>query len=237
MALGKPNRPQGKAVNLELRQKSKEGAFLIPPVFQITEKQADGTYPVVGTETDVSGDAISLTVRTREVPGQDLPSRSFNIGLRDNKVKGPDGVTEVSETYFVNIGLNSNLGRSLANSILNLKSRKKVQIGTYSRKGTDGKTYGAASIREDGSDDTVKWRYDDKTTPALPAPRIYEGKGGVKERDFTAQEEFLYAKLEELSKTFKQSQSAQGEVPVTQPVKAPAPASAPQENLDESVPF
>lgn len=228
MALGKPNRPQGKAKNLQLRQKSKEGPFLIPPVFQITEKQPDGSYPVVGTETDVSGDAVSLTVRTREIPGQDLPARSFNIGLRDSAV---------GEIYFVDIGLNSNIGRSLGNSVLNLKSRKAVQIGTYSRKGTDGKTYGAASIREDGSDETVKWKYDDKTTPALPGPRVFKGKGGKDERDFTAQEEFLYAKLEEFGKTFKQNAPAREEAPEA-PKAAPVPvAASTQPDEGEDQPF
>jgi len=206
MALGKPNRPQGKALNLKLRLKSKDGTYLLPPVFEISQKQADGSYPVVGTETDVSGDAVSLSVRTGEFEGR--PVRSFNIGLRDAKA---------GEVYFVDIGLSSGIGRSLANSILNLKTRKNVQIGTYARKGTDKKTYGAASIREDGSDETVKWKYDDKSTPALPPARVYEGKGGVKERDFTAQEEFLYARLEELSKTFKQSHSAQDDTGTAAP--------------------
>lgn len=236
MALGKTNRIDGKAYSLKL--KLKDGAtFLDVPVFDVQEKQGDN-YVSIQKVTDVSGDLIKVETRQNEYEGS--PIRNVKLALRD---------AEKGEVYFTEFGLGSGLGRGLANSLLSLKAYSKIEIGLYGQKSKkDGKTYPAVSLRQGGTDDTVKWAYDPKEG-VIPPAREFEGKGGKVERDWTKTEEFLFAKIQEFAakvaaaqKGEQASQETKSEiVPAKEEPKqsAPAKTEAPKgrKKNDESVPF
>jgi hypothetical protein len=118
--------------------------------------------------------------------------RSFTLGLQDK---------DKNEAYFVSVGLGSGVGRGIANSVLNLKAFDNVQLGAYAQVNKETKkSYGAVAVRQGDGNTTVKWKYDPKAPNSeLPAPREFVGKGNKIERDCTAQEEFLLAKLKEFA--------------------------------------
>lgn len=232
MPLGKPGRTDGKAFSLKLRLK--DGAtFLDCAQFEVQEKQGD-KYVTVQKTTDVCGDLFQITTREGEYDGKSI--RSAKVALRD---------PELGETYFIDFSLGSNLGRNLANSLLNLKALNAVEIGLYSQKSaTNGKTYPAVALRQGGADETVKWAYDPKDG-VLPAAEEFKARGGKIEKDYTNQEVFLLEKLAEFGKTLgKGSQSAGSPAPAA-PAKAAsksapkkaAPAPTSSDGVDEDVPF
>lgn len=219
MALGKQQRNDGKAYSLKL--KLKEGdLFLDCAHFDVQEKQGDA-YVTIAKETDVSGDLFSLSTRLGDFNGQ--PIRSFKAGLRD---------AAKNEAYFVDVSLGSSVGRNLANSLLNLKDFKGVEIGLYGQKNKETrKVYPAVALRQGGNTDTVKWAYDPKTTPEL-AVREFKGKGGKIEKDYSGAEEFLFAKLTEFGKVVEANRPARQEAPANED---PAPAA--NEPADSDIPF
>ena len=223
--LGKPDRVfDGKSYSLKL--KLKDGAtFLEVPEFHVQEKGADGKYHTVQKVTDVSGDLHNVVVKTGEYEGQ--PIRTFTLWLTDVPNK---------ERYFVDVGLGSSLGRTLANSVLNLKAFENVQVGLYSQKSQkdDGKTYPAVSLRQGNAKDTVKWRFRPEDGQ-LPPAREFAGKGGKIEKDWTATEEFLYGELEKFGAALnKRAPAAQPAEPAAAAPKEEKPAAT---NIDEDVPF
>ncbi len=222
MALGKTNRIEGKAYSLKLKLKDGE-KFLDCARFDVQEKQ--GTeYVTVSNTTDVSGDLFKLTTRVFE--HDKGPIRSFNVALRDRTN---------NEAYFIDVGLGSGLGRSLANSILNLKAFSAVEIGLYPQKSkVDGKTYPAASLRQGGLDETVKWAFDPKS--GLPAAEEFKARGGKTEKDYTKQEEFLLEKLKEFGAKLEKATPEQTEVPKTE-IKAVTTKIVAKNTVDEGVPF
>lgn len=211
--LGKKNRIDGKAYSLKLQLK--DGTeFLECARFKVEEKKADGKFGPAKDAgghdlyvTDVSGDLFRITTRVFE--HDQGPIRSFNVGFRDS---------ENNEAYFTDIGLGNGVGRSLANSILNLKSFDNVELGLYVQKKED-KTYPAGSVRQGGKTETVKWAY----TPAtgLPLHEELKGRGGKLEKDFTNQEVFLFDKLAEFGKTLEKTSAATS----TKPTSESAPAN------------
>ncbi len=211
MALGKTDRIAGKAYSLKL--KLKDGAtFLDVPVFDVQEKQGDA-YVSIQKVTDVSGDLIKVETRQNEYEGS--PIRNVKLALRD---------AEKGEIYFTEFGLGSGLGRGLANSLLSLKAFNKVEIGLYGQKSKkDQKTYPAVSLRQGGSDETVKWAYDPKEG-VIPPAREFEGKGGKVERDWTKTEEFLFAKIQEFAAKVAAAQKSEPAAAEqkTEPAAAPA---------------
>lgn len=232
MALGKQNRQiEGKTFSLKLKLKDGE-KFADVPFFEVSErtdeKDAQGKYKYnkIGRETDVAGDLVFLETRVGEYEGN--PVRSFTLGLQDN---------EKNEAYFVGVSLGSGVGRGLANSILNLKNFNNVQLGSYAQVNKDTKkSYGAVSLRQGDDSSTVKWKYDPKAANSeFPAPREFVGKGNKMERDYTAQEEFLVAKLNEFAKVVeadakaRRSKKSHSEHP-----QNPEETSAVAGNVDES---
>lgn len=215
MALGKQNKIEGKAYSLKL--KLKDGAnFLEVPQFEVREKQ-DGKYVVIGKETDVAGDLLRVETRLGDYEGQ--PIRNVSLTLKD---------FDKNEVYYVEFGLGSGLGRSLANSVLNLQGADNVQLGLYGQKNKEsGKTYPAASLRQGDSNETVKWKYNPKEENSpLPAIREFKGKGGKIEKDATAVEEFLFEKIKKFGE----------EVLPTLPRRAAAPKQAPSQHNDHDAP-
>jgi len=234
MALGKQNKIiEGKAYSL--RHRLKDGnTFVDVGFFEVQEKtgkdaQGKDVWSPAGRETDVAGDLVRIDTRLGEFEGN--PIRSFVLSLRDS---------EKNEVYFTSFGLGSNLGRNVANSVLNLKAFNNVQFSNYGQLNKETKkTYPALSVRQGDDTTTVKWKYDPKGNE-LPPPREFVGKGNKTERDYTAQEEFLFEKLKEFAKVVEaanknrpKSQSKND----AQASVASTPSAPAQENLDEDVPF
>lgn len=225
MALGKQNKIDGKAISLKLQLKDGK-SFLDCARFAIQEKGADGKYHDTSYETDVAGDLFRIEPRTGEYEGK--PVYSFKLALRD---------PAQNEAYFIDVGLGSGLGRGLANSVLNLQAFDNVQVGLYPQQNkTTKKVYPAVALRQGEATDTVKWKYDPKAEGSeMPEPRIYEGPDGPA-KDYRKQEIFLLEKLTEFAKVVEEmAKNAPKAAPKA--TSTPTPESAPQENLDEDVPF
>lgn len=234
MALGNKNKIEGKAYSLKLKMKEGE-TFLDVPYFDLQKKvgdeyksmKGDDLAAITGSDElihDVAGQLVKVDTRIGEFEGS--PVHSYTLALRDSNR---------NEVYYVNVGLGSSLGRSLANSLLNLTAFNDVEIGLYGQKNKETKkVYPAACLRQGDDRKVVKWKYDPKDPASgLPAAREFEGRGGKKERDYTAQEEFFIAQLKELGK--KVEASSKG---TKQPEKAPtAPVPSNGDTLDEDVPF
>jgi len=244
MALGNHNRIQGKSYSIKLRLKQGDD-FLDNAIFELQKKVGEEYVPFTDEERealtgstdplrDVAGDLVKLDTRQGEYEGS--PVYSVTIALQD-PVRG--------EVYYINASLGSSLVRGLANSILNLKAFNNVEIGLYGKKNKETKKiYPTVALRQGGVQDTVKWKYDTKQEGCpLPAVREFVGRGGKTERDYSAQEKFLYEQLKEFGKVVgaaaknkpahapAQPQPAAGTPPAT---RTPPPA---QEGADEDVPF
>lgn len=233
MALGKTKTfAEGKAFSL--RHRLKDGTnFVDVGFFEVQEKkgkdaQGKDIWEKVGRETDVAGDLVRLDTRVGEYEGN--PVRSFTLTLRD---------AEKNEVYFTTFSLGSALGRSTANSVLNLKNFTNVQFSNYGQINKQTKkTYPALSVRQGDDSTTVKWKYDPKAENSeYPKAREYVGKGNKTEYDYTAQEEFLLNKLNEFAKVIEAGRP-KGNSPRTTAATTTTPTGAPaSENLDEDVPF
>ncbi len=191
---------------------SKEGTtFLEVPIFKLSEKQGD-KYPDLTKEqlleltgkdvhpVEVSGNLVEITVREGEYEGS--PVRSFKAVLDDViKINGEDKKVRT----YVDFGLGSFNGRTAANLVLNLKAFDNVKFSSWASRDKDtGKSYSKISLRQGDSTETIKWKYDPKAENSpLPAPREFAGKGGKTERDYTAQEVFLYQELEKFAEVVK----------------------------------
>lgn len=225
MALGKPNRQfEGKSYSLQFKLKDGD-KFVDVGYFQISEptgeKDANGKnkYHDIGRETDVSGDLVNIMTDSRDT--ENGPVRSFTLALNDPDKK---------ETYFTRFGLGSTIGRRTANAILNLQAFENVQLGSYSQQNKETKkVYPALSVRQGKNNATIKPKYDPKAPNSqLPPAREYEGKGGKKEYDYTAQEVFLFEKLKEFAKVVQEAAKTR---------RANSPASqqsAPTQQHDEA---
>lgn len=240
MALGKTNRVGSKASSLKLATK-RNGAFLPRPEWEVQLKQADGKYKpltneeikaefgVEGPLYDVAGDLIGIEARQTEY--EDSPIYNITLNLHDRTR---------NEIYFTGFTVGSTLGRKLANAILNLKAFEDVQVGLYNQINRETKkVYGAAAVRQGNDTVTIKGKFDFKTDPNLQ-PRVFEGKGGKPEKDWTKVDIFLFEQLKAFGETVKASKSS---VPQEtqqpkheEPAYAPSSAPASQEE-DESVPF
>lgn len=223
--------------HINAKYTSKEGtSFLELPYFKLSEKQGseykiltkEQLKELTGKEThpfEVSGDLIDLSVREGEY--ENSPVRSFKATLQDGSVRN-----------YVEFGLGSINGRSVANALLSLKAFTDVQFSSWnSFDKTRNKNFSKVSVRQGEGTETVKWKYDPKAPDSkLPAAREFQGKGGKLEKDYTEQEIFLFSALNEFAKTVKNIAPAQSSAPAAESApKAAAPAA--QENLDEDVPF
>lgn len=247
MALGKQNRQfEGKSYSLQFKLKDGE-RFVDVGYFQVSEptgeKDANGKnkYRDVGRETDVNGDLVSISVDSRDTEKGTV--RSFTLGLNDADKK---------ETYFTKFSLGSTIGRRTANAILNLKEFNNVQLSSYSQVNKETKkAYPALSVRQGDGTATIKLKYDPKAdgTP-LPKAREFEGKGGKKEYDYTAQEVFFLEQLKEFAKVVQEAAKNrrantpvhQQQAPQTQHVEneahEPTGAAGPlDEEADQNPPF
>lgn len=242
MAVGKTNRfPAGKAFTAKVSLK--DGTeFRETPIFVFQAKDAAGEYndltpeqikenfDVDGPIRDVAGDLVVLDIRPTEYEGN--PIHNVTLGLRD---------AARNEIIFTQYVSNNNFGRGITNRLLNLKAFDNVQFGLYSQQNRETKkTYAAASIRQGDSPDTIKYLYDPKTAPEVQ-PRLFEGKGGKQEKDYTKVDAFLFAELGKLGESLKanrgsQSQSAPKTAPAENPAPAPqsvaTPAPAPETDTD-----
>lgn len=230
MALGKKNRFEGK--NYSIKLKLKEGDnFLIPPVLEVSEKRGE-KYEVLSKETEVNGDLFSIDTSSNETENYGT-IRSYTLGLRD---------VEKNEAYYIQVGLGSSIGRSLANAVLALKAFTNVSISTYSQTAKEGpkkgQKFGAASLRQ--NDEIVRWKFEKTQVPA-----IVKAKVGAKEvSDDTEQQEFFLAQLKEFAAVVAANKAnlPKGKAPVSTPeshAEAPvAESQVPQgEADDEALPF
>ena len=221
MAVGKQgSQVAGKKFNAKLTLK--EGtAFLDNPYWGFSAKQTDGSYApftqeqlleafgVEGPIYDIAGDLISVDTRVGEYQGD--PIHNVTLGLQD---------AERGEIYYAQFIANNNLGRSIANSLVNLKAFSNVQLGLWGQfsKATN-KTYPACSIRQGDSRDTVKWKFDPKEDANLN-PREFAGKGGKVEKDYTKVDEFMLAQINQLGDALREARGiapAQQETPQSEP--------------------
>ena len=238
MALGKPNRADGKAFSLKLATK-RNGAFLPRPEWEVTVKLPDGTYSdpftneklkeeidVEGPLYDAAGDLVSIDCR--EGSYEDKPIYNVSLNLRDRAR---------NEVYFAGFSVGSALGRKLANAVLSLTAFDNVQVGLYNQVNKETKkVYGAAALRQGDNPATVKGKYDFKTDPNLQ-PREFEGVGGKSQKDWSKPDLFLFERLKEFAATIKGKPAntvkpEEGSAPVDKPNE-----SAEQEADGEPVPF
>ncbi len=243
MAVGKTNSFSG-GKTYTARVSLKDGqAFRDKPIFTFQAKGADGEYKdldaaqikdafgVDGPIYDITGDLVALDTRVGEYEGD--PIHNVTLGLRDANRN------EVIFTQFVS---NNNFGRGIANRLLNLKAFENVQFGLYSQLNRETKkSYAAASIRQGDSTETIKYLYDPKVAAEVQ-PRIFEGKGGKQEKDYTKVDAFLFAELAKLGELLKANRGNKSPQPTpTQeaPKNESAPASepSPTEPLEEEPPF
>lgn len=234
MALGKSNRVDGKAFSLKLATK-RDGAFLEKPEWEVQTKQPNGEYETLSAEAlreltgsdgpcyDVAGNLISIETRIGSY--EDSPIYNVTLSLRDPKE---------NQVYFAGFTVGSSLGRKLTNAILNLKAFDNVQVGLYSQLNKETrKVYGAAALRQGNDTATVKGKYDFKTDASLQ-PRIFEGKGGKPEKDWTKVDLFLFEQLKAFNEIIKGAKAA------SQSSEAPSPEGeddVPQEEGGEKLPF
>jgi len=260
MAVGKSNQVSGKKFSTKIILK--EGnQFLDKPYWGFTAKQPDGSYEpftqaqlletfgIEGPIYDLAGDLISVETRLGEYEGD--PIHNITLGLQD---------LERGETYYAGFISNNNLGRSIANSLLNLKAFNNVQLGLWGQfSKANNKTYPACSIRQGDSRDTVKWKFDPKTDVLLQ-PREFTGKGDKVQKDWTKVDEFLFAELKKLGSILNDARGIRSDTKTVnepkavqesaaqhvEPIKGPkktktktTPVAAPvtQENLEEDAPF
>lgn len=253
MAVGKTNRfPAGKAFTA--RVSLKDGNEFRPvPEFTFQAKDATGEYNdltpeqineafgVDGPIRDIAGDLIALDTRVGQYDGD--PIHNVTLGLRD---------ADRNEVIFTQFVSNNNFGRGIANRLLNLAKRDEagnivsvntanVQFGLYSQLNKElKKSFAAASIRQGESTDTIKYFYDPKTAPEVQ-PRLFEGKGGKQEKDYTKVDEFLFAELGKLGEFLKANRSNKQEAPKSAPQSQAAPENptpAPSgETTEEPPPF
>lgn len=249
MAVGNQNR-QNNGVAYTAKLTLKQGdAFLDIPHFTFQSKQGTEyvdlsddqikeTFGVDAPIRDVSGNLIAVDTRPGDFEGKII--HNVTLSLRD---------PSRNEVYFTQFVSNNNLGRNITNSILNLAqwndagevvsiASDNVQLGLWGQKNKEKKkTFPACSIRQGTSNDTVKWRFDPKTSPEMK-PREFEGKGGVMEKDYTKVDAFLFAELGKLNTFLKANRGQQSSAPAQEAPKAETPASepAPTENIDDAGP-
>ncbi len=228
MAVGNKNRSHnGKAYTARVSLKDGQN-FRPVPEFTFQTKDATGEYvdmtaaqiqDAFGVEApvrEISGDLVAVDTRIGEYDGQ--PIHNVTLGLRD---------AERNEIVFTQFVSNNNLGRGIANRLLNLKAFENVQLGLYSQQNKElKKSFAAASIRQGTSDDTIKYFYDPKIAPEVQ-PRLFEGKGGKTEKDYTKVDDFLFAELKKLGETLKANRSN---------AKQEAPKSEPPNHVQENEP-
>lgn len=255
MAVGKTNRfPAGKAFTAKISLKDGE-TFRPVPEFTFQAKDATGEYNdltpeqineafgVDGPIRDVAGDLVAVDVRPTEFEGK--PIHNVTLALRD---------AERNEIIFTQFVSNNNFGRGIANRVLNLAKRDEagnivsvstanVQVGLYSQQNRETKkSYGACSIRQGESTDTIKYLYDPKTAPEIQ-PREYVGEGEKIKKDYTKPDAFLFAELGKLGEFLKANRSNKQEAPKSAPQSetssAPAADNPPPANEagDEAPPF
>lgn len=238
MPVGNPNRQvQGKAYSAKLVLK--EGSvFLDEPYWAFQTKQGneyidltpEQVKELLGADVpvrDIAGDLFSVETRVGEF--ENKPIHNVTLGLRD---------AERNEAYFVQFVSNNNLGRNIANRLLNLKAYTNVQLGLWGQFNKErGKTYPACSIRQGDVKDTIKTKYDPKTAPEMQA-REFEGVGGKLTKDWTKVDAFLFAELAKLGEVLKATRPAkqQENNASTSAAPAPAPVTA-GSNTDEDPPF
>lgn len=216
MALGKINRVDGKALSLKLATK-RDGVFLPKPEWEVSVKQADGEYKTlnnqelieaVGVEGplyDVAGDLIGIDTRVGSY--EDSPIYNVSLNLRDK---------DRNEVYFTGFSIGSIMGRKLANAVLNLQAFDNVQVGLYNQQNKETKkVYGNVALRQGNETATVKGKYDFKTDENMQ-PRLFEGKGGKQEKDWTKVDLFLFEKLKEFGAVVKAAKNAQPSEPAHQ---------------------
>jgi len=247
MALGKSNRVDGKALSLKLATK-RDGAFLPRPEWEVSIKQADGEYKTlnnqelveaVGVEGplyDVAGDLIGVDTRVGSY--EDSPIYNVSLNLRDK---------DRNEVYFTGFSVGSILGRKLANSVLNLKAFTNVQVGLYNQQNKETKkVYGAAALRQGDDTATVKGKFDVKTDENMQ-PRVFEGKGGKQERDYTKVDLFLFEQLKAFGEALRANKASNPQpakeqeeshyAPPADNTPATESTSEGEENGDTKVPF
>lgn len=233
MAVGKSNKfPANKSYSARLTLK--DGADFLPiPEFRFQGKDAAGEYKDLDNEAilqafgveapirEISGDLVAVDTRTGEYDKQ--PIYNVTLGLRDSSR---------NEIIFAQFVENNNLGRSVANRLLNLKAFENVQFGLYSQVNRETKkTYAAAALRQGDSTETIKFKYDPKTAPELQ-PRTFEGVGGKLTKDWTKVDSFLFGELTKLGESLRANRAPAKEA--QKPVDE-TPADAPQAEEEQEL--
>lgn len=218
--------------HINAKYSMKEGTtFLETPYFRLSEKQGDKYSDLTPQQltdltgkdvhpTEISGDLVAIETRENEYEGS--PIRSFKVTLQDGPTRN-----------YVEFGLGSINGRSIANALLNLTAFDGVQFSSWSSfDKAKNKSFARLSLRQGEASETVKWKYDPKVKDSpVPAAREFAGKGGKTERDYTEQEVFFFKALQDFAKVVEEAAKAPK---AEKPVKAAAPAS---QEVDGEPPF
>lgn len=207
---------------------------------EYTAEEIKAAFGVDGPIRDVSGDLVSIGTRLGDYEGK--PIHNVTLELVDY---------ERDETVYLKYTVGGDLGRRLANSLLNLTGYINVQIGLYGQANKETKkVYPAVAVRQGGAKETVKGKFDAKTDPHLQ-PRLFEGQGfkpgGKLSRDFSAADEFLFGELIKLGDALRanpaparQSTASSALVALTRvaiPETVPAGVSEDEDGPDGPLPF
>lgn len=188
MALGNSPKNQStrKLLILKLKSKDENGKALVPNMFQVSEKGADGKWaPRSELQPRVSGNLTRLELGEGEYQGTKYGT--VKLYLDD---------PEADETYLLDLRYNQ-LSRNLFNSLVALKSFNDLSISNYSTKSKkDNKEYANISLWQ--GDKMVKGKTD---FAALPQPEVikHPKTQAVISRDFSEVDNFFKPQLEELS--------------------------------------
>ncbi len=185
------------------------------PVFEVKERNADGKFETVKTETPVTnvrGNLIAVDVQSFDYKGDAI--KSVRLTLQDDK-----------EIDFVTIPTTF-LGRSICNSLLNLQAYENVSISLYSSKPKKegDKVYASASIRQ--NDEIVRWKFGQSEVPAAKVVGELKGKKVI---DWSPVDDFFLTAIAALGEKVKNQSPIQP--PPTEKHETDAKGG------DEDVPF
>lgn len=188
MALGNlpKNQSTRKLLILKLKSKDENDKALIPNLFQVSEKNADGKWTSrPELQPRVSGNLTRVELGEGEYQGKKYGT--VKLYLED---------AEADELYLLDLRFNQ-LSRNLFNSLVSLTSFNDVAISNYCTKSKkDNKDYANISLWQAGK--MVKGKTD---FSALPQPEVikHPKTGVVISRDFSEVDAFYKPQLEDLA--------------------------------------
>ena len=119
------------------------------PHFVVEKNVPNGQNILLDEEFDVSGYLIDIKIDTWE--NDYGPQKGVKVILVDGR-----------DSFEIASNINTQLGRSLVNILLMANDVEQLNIGVYKKTGDGDKVFPAISLRANGSNDTIKWRYDYK---------------------------------------------------------------------------